>query len=518
MTTPIDYTSRDYWSLRQDMIDAVRARVPDWAGENSSDLILVILEAVAFMGDILSYYTDRVANEAFLPTAQGRQSLLNIAETYGYSPAGPSRAAVAVRFAQEFDSGAGEATIPAGTVLRGTYSLNGTDTEVAFETIEDVTITADTEDLATGIWSGEAFCTAVEGETQKEFGLQGNGSPIGILLGVSDGSPNQEFLIDDLPVSATSVRVWVHETRTNGREYYPVAYLVDGSQTSRIFRTRYYADGRISVQFGDGASGAIPPIGTEIRCVYVRGGGAKGNIPAGTLDLIDTDLPVLAAVTNVSAGSGGAEAESNDVIRANAAAALRAHRRIVRLSDAEDLAKVVSGVAHAKAVGSAMSNVGVYIVPNYADGDLTPGFIAGVESSTFTDLKVSVRDALADSMPYGSTVSVHSPQYVPVTVEVTVRVPDGVRKSEAKDAVTTALKSLYALGSHDLGAEMYPAEIYATLSALDVVKSAQVTNFSRTASATTAVLDPIYGAPSEMFHLDSASLAITLLGGINDLT
>jgi hypothetical protein len=95
MTTPvnriplsIDYTSRDYYSLRQELISRVQARVPGWLGNDPSDFGVAIIEAFAYMGDILNYYIDRVANESYISTATQRDTLLNLASMYGYSPAG----------------------------------------------------------------------------------------------------------------------------------------------------------------------------------------------------------------------------------------------------------------------------------------------------------------------------------------------------------------------------------------------------------------------------------------------
>lgn len=519
--TPIDYTSRDYWSLRQDLIEAVKARVPDWQGDNDNDLLVAILEAFAFMGDILNYYVDRVANEAFLPTATQRQSLMNIAETYGYTPSGPIAASVSLQFTYEFDEASASITVPAGTQVRGTYDLDGEEQEVVFETIQDLTVTTGSvQDPITELYSGTAIVTAIEGETQKETGTQISGAPIGILLGTSDGSPNQEFLIDDDTVAEGSIRVWAHESLTNGREYYNVRSLDDSVRQSRVYRVRQYADGTTSVQFGDGASGYIPPAGTEIRVVYRRGGGVVGNVPLGVLDAL-VDDQVEASVVNVSAGTGGANAESNDSIRSNAASALRARERIVLLKDAEDLARTVPGVSLARAVGSAMTNIGVYVVPSSGSTDLSPGFVNGTETSAFTTLKSQVRQYLSERVPYGTTINVLSPTYVGLAVELSVYLPSGVRRSEARDAVGKALKDKYLLGANGLGATLYPADVYATVASIDLVRSLQLTNFQRfdtMVPGSEAVTDPIYGAANEVLYLDPSSYpVITMYGGINDI-
>jgi hypothetical protein len=86
INSSIDYTSRDYASLREDLIKSVQARIPDWTGNDPSDFGLAVVESFAYLGDLLSYYIDRAANEAFLSTATQRQNIVNIASTLGYTP------------------------------------------------------------------------------------------------------------------------------------------------------------------------------------------------------------------------------------------------------------------------------------------------------------------------------------------------------------------------------------------------------------------------------------------------
>ena len=67
----VDYMARDYESLLQAMYALVPSKLPEWKDfANEADFGNVLLELFAQMGDILSYYQDRVANESFLGTAR----------------------------------------------------------------------------------------------------------------------------------------------------------------------------------------------------------------------------------------------------------------------------------------------------------------------------------------------------------------------------------------------------------------------------------------------------------------
>src|SRR5215467_4231265 len=69
-TPNIDYTSRDYQSMITDMINMIPTYLPEWTDRSPGDFGIVLMEEFAYMGDILNFYIDRIANEAFIATAQ----------------------------------------------------------------------------------------------------------------------------------------------------------------------------------------------------------------------------------------------------------------------------------------------------------------------------------------------------------------------------------------------------------------------------------------------------------------
>ena len=84
----VDYTGRDYYALREELIARVKERTAQqWHGTDENDFGLALIEAFAYMGDLLNYYIDRVANESYILTATQRESIINLASMYGYRPA-----------------------------------------------------------------------------------------------------------------------------------------------------------------------------------------------------------------------------------------------------------------------------------------------------------------------------------------------------------------------------------------------------------------------------------------------
>ena len=95
--TAIDYMARDYDSLLRSMRALIPYKLPEWTDYAAeADFGNVLLQLFAHMGDILSYYQDRVANESFLGTAQTRRSIIHHLRLIGYklSTAAPASASL----------------------------------------------------------------------------------------------------------------------------------------------------------------------------------------------------------------------------------------------------------------------------------------------------------------------------------------------------------------------------------------------------------------------------------------
>jgi hypothetical protein len=103
MTTPVntipisvDYTSRDYYALREALVKRIQDRIDTWQGNDPADFGVALVEAFSYMGDLVNYYIDRIANESYILTATQRQNLLNLASQFGYTPSGYTAATVDV--------------------------------------------------------------------------------------------------------------------------------------------------------------------------------------------------------------------------------------------------------------------------------------------------------------------------------------------------------------------------------------------------------------------------------------
>ena len=85
-SVPIDYLAKDFGSFRQALSEFSTLRYPGWVERSEADLGVVLMEALAALGDELSYYQDRVLGEATIETATQRLSIVRHARLVDYEP------------------------------------------------------------------------------------------------------------------------------------------------------------------------------------------------------------------------------------------------------------------------------------------------------------------------------------------------------------------------------------------------------------------------------------------------
>tara|TARA_R100000008_G_C3587457_1_gene173641 strand:- start:897 stop:2690 length:1794 start_codon:yes stop_codon:yes gene_type:complete len=83
----IDYTSRDFTSLKLDLVNYARRYYPDQFRDFTANSFgSLMLDTVSYVGDILSFYLDYQTNESFLSTAIDYNNILKLARQFGYKP------------------------------------------------------------------------------------------------------------------------------------------------------------------------------------------------------------------------------------------------------------------------------------------------------------------------------------------------------------------------------------------------------------------------------------------------
>lgn len=531
-TITVDYTSRDYAAIKSDLIALVTQQLKDlypnlqWDPDDPSDFGVVLLEMFAYMGDIMSYYIDRAANETAIDTAVQRSTLLNMAALYGYRPSGPTQAVTEITFT---NNGSSSVALPVGTQVLATYPYGST-TKIYFETTDEIT----------ELEAGQSFTVAaIEGKTSNtESPDPVTHLPTPVLLvdsygnSQSTGAANQRRIINDTNIVDGSLVVYVGQGDLISKWTF-VDNLVDAAPNDQVFTTALNPNGTTTVIFGDGVNGSIPEDNKTLSVMYKTSVGYAGNIstyntpatadPSWSLTFIPGSvLPLgsISVVNNIPA-SGGADPDSTSQIKSKIKRAISSRRRAVTLEDYEALAELVSGVGRAKAVGSNPSSVVVYM-QSQPDGSTTPGWDTTIvatdkSTSTWKKIKQDVLDYLADKIPVGSSVTVTYPEYRPFEVSVSVEAYSNYKNSLVQTSVINALSDSY-FGLFSF--ENYGFE--ATVLGFDIYKA--VLDVPGVRSLTISVLDfkdggagyaDRYLAANEIPVLYPEDVTVVVTGGID---
>jgi hypothetical protein len=534
ITTSIDYTSRDFFSLREDLITRIKSRVNAqgkvWNATDPSDFGVAIVEAFAHVGDLTNYYIDRVANEAYLSTATQRQSLLNIASMYGYQVSGYRQAFVDITATNPT---ADDIVIPEGTLLSTTITVttNGSSTtyQEYFTVVSDITIGANGTSTGTLIHGKNVTTDALNAADVTDlYDIPGE------RLGYSTGLPNQTYTLKGEQVADGTVEIFVRNSDSFVK-WSEVTNLSEYGPQDSVYSLSYSGSNYVSVNFGNGVSGAVPVYGDDIKAQYYVGGGLIGNVEANlTFNIVSVPLSsgvlksdiINSAISNDFAGFGGEDPESNDSIRANAPTSLRASQRAVSLDDFKSLALTMSGVGKAVAYASAPTSVALYVGPTVSDtsSDYFPGYDATNTNTTtlWSALKTSMQSEFSNKTQIGTTVTILPPTYVPVDVVVEYISETGYADSQIITSINSGIVYGYGYNFLDFNQNIRPEKLEQSLSAISGVDSVRIVKLFRNGgSSARTTLIPAQGeffvfkdANTKIYPIASLSnLAVTIANG-----
>lgn len=86
---PIKYTSREFNTIKTDLVEYAKRYYPDTFKDfNEASFGALMLDTVAYVGDVMSFYIDYQANESFLDTAVEYNNVLRIGRQLGYKHSG----------------------------------------------------------------------------------------------------------------------------------------------------------------------------------------------------------------------------------------------------------------------------------------------------------------------------------------------------------------------------------------------------------------------------------------------
>ncbi len=427
MNSP-DLDERNFEELVESAKEIIRRRCPQWTDLTAGDPGVVLLEAFAYLTEMLIYRVNRLPELTYL-------DFLKLLGVRLYPPAA---AMVELQFSRT--GGRRQAiVIPRGT--RVTVDRAGNTPPPIFTTDEDVTLPADKDQVVVTAHQ----CELVMAEK----------------LGVGTGQPGQSFTVGHAPMIASTghpfdLRVGVEVdasrlyveaqeiTQVDGKYYQiwrevenfantgpdDLVYVVDRIKGTILFAPQ--------VLLAEGASllAAVPEERRQIVAWYRYGGGPEGNVAAQTLTVLKDPLPGV-RVTNPRAAFGGQAAETLQNARLRGPREFRTHNRAVTAEDFEYLALHNNpGVARAYAFtyaqlwkGAPAGTVAVVLVPKVVPGK--GDLLVALQEGAQPVLLRTVRETLDARRPMGIKCRIEWARYKKVLVRARVV----VRNEESPDLI-----------------------------------------------------------------------------------
>ena len=276
----------------------------------------VLLDLLAYNTYYNSFYLNMVAAEAFLPTAQKRNSVVNLAKSLNYTPRSVTSASVSGTATLTLTSSPVSVTIPAYTSFTG--SVDGT--TYNFLNTSSVIVSS-----TSGVYSGTLSLR--------------EGQYINRRYTVNLNDPDQRFLIPNVNVDTLTLTVSVLNSSTDStvRTFSKVTSLVEVSSTTRVYYIEEVEDGQYEIKFGDDIFGVALDAGNIVVLEYLVSNGSLAN-DIESLTYADA----IAGVTTIDfvasdPAAGGADRESINQIKFNAPKAYEAQNRVVTADDYKTL-------------------------------------------------------------------------------------------------------------------------------------------------------------------------------------
>jgi hypothetical protein len=305
---PIRYTSKDFNEIKSDLVEYARRYYPEtYKDFNQASFGSLMLDTVAYAGDVLSFYLDYQTNESFLDTAVEYDNIVRVGRQLGYKHAENSvSTGVATLYViiPANDTGLGPNMNYLPILKRGSTltSKNGNtyvlDEDVRFDNPNSDTVVARVNN-STGVPTSYAvknYGKVVSGEFSRENIILGQfqkfrkvklaSTRISEIISVFDSEGHEYFQVDHLTQNV------VYKSVTNyGDDNTTVPTILKPFVVPRRF-TLEKIDGKFYLQFGYGSDSELNTSSIAEPSELVLKMHSRNYITDSTFDpakLLDTD-------------------------------------------------------------------------------------------------------------------------------------------------------------------------------------------------------------------------------------
>ena len=311
----IDYSSNDFEEYRASLITYLKAVYPDdYNNFVESDLGIMLVEMFAYLASVLSFKADMLANENFISSVQAPENLRKLLQLIGIALKGPVSAKSSCTL-----------TIDDGAKVSedGTQSLiiESSNRSFSVDSNKDtgrLSYTIYKVDPTGAIELTEPNISLVASESLNQAGLIfSNLILLEGLLKKVEGTFGTLNTLHTIVLGDSSIVEGSLYVKVGTDVYNEIENLFLADSDDLVFSKTYSDDYSATIVFGDNIRGKAPAAGSAYEVYYRVGGGNRGNISPGAINVSipavnqDPEIgDILVNVTNPSKATGGRNSES----------------------------------------------------------------------------------------------------------------------------------------------------------------------------------------------------------------
>lgn len=416
---------RSYNDIKAKLIQSLNERVPEITDMSEGNIFILTLSIFAGIAEVIHYYIDGMAREAFLPTCRRYSSLYKHAKLVDYhiKSAIPSSVDLTV-YMQDGSPFPVDIQVPQNTIFN---SKDGKQ----WITTRNITIEKGTHTYKIPV-------------SQKEIVDE-------VELGTYT-SPNVVITLGDLPTDKKYVEGSMVLT-IDGEDWTLVDTFAYSSPKDRVYKVELDSTLKPYLVFGDGQFGRKPNIGSQLRCQYYLTYGSSGNISANQFDKVPeviTNVVSGITLTNTIAATGGSDYEDFDTLKEHIPLSIKTLGVAITKEDYEAVAMLIDGV------DKAYCN---YICGRYVEIYITPD--GGSEAST--ELINSVKQRMESSKVLTTRVSVYSTHAAKVYLSANITGKKSFKSIDISNQVKKALLDAYNYQNSSINRPVRQSDLYALM-------------------------------------------------------
>jgi len=413
----IDYSDKDFESLRARSFDLIRSVFPEWSDDAVANFGNILIESYCFVGDVLNFYQDQQAREGRFGTVQLRKHFIAIAKLIQYIMSGAEAATSDLTL-----------TITNADKLTGVVSPLESPVTVSTRSVTNPVSGEVQGSVSFDLSVGEIEKTVTwrHSTTQKPFVIASNRSGDQKIL-----VPYGPFLTNTDSVSTVTQGPWIR-----------VSSFYSSGPNDPHYRVEVDQNDRATFIFGDGKNGVIPVGNVTLR--YQTGGGISGNVEGGSLTklankFVDSEGNTANILSiNQYGAEGGVPREEVEAGRVNAPLSLRVLNRTVALEDFVINAKRVESVGRALMLTSDQE---ISISENRGKLFIIPKTGGEPSQSILDAVQVMVTETYPKTITF--QVDTLAASYLTINVVAVIYLAKNVVPSDAKKAVIAALEDFF---------------------------------------------------------------------------